>query len=216
MLQIKNVTKTFGSIKAVDQVSFEVKDKEFVFLTGPSGAGKTTLLRLIIGDLKPNDGQIYIDGKDVAKLSYKELPFIRRQVGVVFQDFKLFPEKTVEENVQIALAVIGLAEDKWGERVKHVLEETNLIERKSLFPSQLSGGELQRLAMARALVVEPKIVLADEPTGNLDWETAGHIMAILERVNNEGKTVIVASHHQAIIEKMNKRIIRLKSGKIIK
>lgn len=216
MLQVKNVTKTFGSIKAVDQVSFEIKDKEFVFLTGPSGAGKTTLLRLIIGDLKPDSGGVIVDGKDIAKLSPKELPFVRRQIGVVFQDYKLFPEKTVEENIQITLAVIGLAEDKWEERVKRVLKETNLVERRNLFPSQLSGGELQRLALARALVIEPKLILADEPTGNLDWETADHIMAVLERENKEGKTVIVASHHKDIIKKMDKKIIELKNGKIVK
>ena len=216
MLVIKNITKSYGRIVALSEISLEVKNGEFVFLTGPSGSGKTTLLRLIIGEISPDSGQILLDGKDVTKLSSKELPYVRQQIGVVFQDYKILSEKTVRENIEIALAVIGLSPDKWSGRVENVLKLTSLEERANQFPSQLSGGELQRVSLARALVVDPKVILADEPTGNLDWDTADRIMDILVKVNKEGKTVIVASHHKDIMKRIDKRMIKLNKGKIEK
>jgi cell division transport system ATP-binding protein len=216
IIRLRNVTKYFGDIKALDGVSFDVHDGEFVFLTGPSGAGKTTLLRLMLRELLPDSGDIFLGDFEVTKLKRKEIPQLRRSVGVVFQDFKILHERTVRENVEIALAVIGLPRKEWSARVERVVELVDLQNRIELFPAQLSGGELQRVSLARALVVNPKVILADEPTGNLDWETAAKIMQLFDRINQEGKTILMATHHKLIIEKMNKRVIELVDGRITK
>jgi cell division transport system ATP-binding protein len=216
MITFKNVTKTFGGIVALKDVSFEIEKGEFVYITGPSGAGKTTILRLLMAEILPDSGGIIVDGKDIAKISPKDMPAYRQKIGVVFQDYKVLPERTVRENVEVALAVIGIEEGQWKERVNHVLKMSGLLERAEFFPSQLSGGELQRLSLARALAVNPKILLADEPTGNLDWETADGMMVLFEKINKEGKTIIMATHNQVIVEKFKKRIIKLKGGKIVK
>ena len=216
MLTFKKVAKSFGNTFALSDISFEVKDGEFVFITGPSGAGKTTLLRLITGELSPDKGTIIFGNKDISLLSAKEVPFHRQKIGVVFQDYKILLERTVRENVEVALAVTGIPESEWAKKVANALKSVGLEKKGNLFPAQLSGGEQQRAALARALVVNPKIILADEPTGNLDWETADGIMKLLEKINKEGKTVVVATHNRAIIEKMGKREIELKDGKIAK
>src|SRR4030042_3038424 len=216
MLKLKNVTKTFADIKAVSDVSFEVEDGEFIFITGPSGAGKTTLLKLILREYFPDSGEIILDGEDLAKIKDKEIPRIRQQMGCVFQDFKLIPERTLRENVEIVLAVTKIPEKEWKGRVEHVLKLVGLDERVNLFPSQLSGGELQRTSMARALVINPKLILADEPPGNLDWDTADSIMDLFEKVNKEGKTILMATHNKEIIGKFKERIIEIKEGKIVK
>lgn len=216
MVKFNKVTKTYGNVIALKDVSFEVKDGEFVFLMGPSGAGKTTILKLILKEISPDTGEIHVGGVDISKVSEKDVPAFRQKVGCVFQDFKLLNERTTYENIEIALAVLGVAESKWKEKVDKVLKMVGLEGRKDLFPSQLSGGELQRVSLARALVVNPDLVLADEPTGNLDWEMADEIMQLLEKVNAEGKTVIVATHNKEIVGKLKKRVIKLASGKIIK
>ena len=224
MLSLKNVTKTFGTIRAIEGVSFDVDDGEFVFITGPSGAGKTTLLRMILRDLLPDKGEILLEGKDITKFEDRDIPKLRQKIGVVFQDFKVLPERTVGENVEVALAVIGLPDTEWDTRVKHVLKLVGLLDRADLFPSQLSGGELQRVSMARALVVNPKIILADEPTGNLDWDTANELMELFEKVNKEGKSIIMATHHRLIVEKhslppdggkMKRKIVEIDKGKMV-
>lgn len=214
MIKFVNVVKNFGGIKALDNVSFEVGDGEFAFLAGPSGSGKTTILRLIMGELKPDTGQIVIGRQDITKFDKREIPVFRQSLGVVFQDFKLLNERTVRENIEVALAVIGLSQDEWPKRVDHVLKLVGLTDRSELFPSQLSGGEIQRVSLARALVVNPKLIIADEPTGNLDWETADEIMQLFAKINKEGKTILVASHHEALIKKMGKKVIRIKKGKV--
>ena len=216
MLEFKNVTKSFGSVAAIKDVSFKVDEGEFVFITGPSGAGKTTLLRLILRELMPEEGKIILDEIDITKLRKKDVPKLRQNIGTIFQDFKVLPERTVRENVEVALAVIKLPSEEWQSRTEHVLKLVGLLERADLFPSQLSGGELQRVSMARALVVNPKLILADEPTGNLDWETADKIMELFEKINKEGKTIIMATHHKIIIDKMGKRVIDLKDGEMQK
>lgn len=216
MVKFNKVTKTYGEVTALKDVSFEVKDGEFVFLMGPSGAGKTTILKLILKEILPDSGEINVGGVDVSKISEKDLPKLRQKIGCVFQDFKLLNERTASENIEIALAVLGVAEPKWKERVEKVLKMVGLFDRKNLFPSQLSGGEIQRVSLARALVVNPDLVFADEPTGNLDWEKADEIMEVLEKINKEGKTVIVATHNEEIVGKFKKRVIKLASGKIIK
>lgn len=215
MLQIKKITKTFGNIVALSNVSFEVKDKEFVFLTGPSGSGKTTLIRLILGEIKPDAGEIVLNGQKVFSLPERQIPFYRQKIGVVFQDFKLLGERTVRENIEVALAILGLSKEEWASRVNHVLKLVGLENRADLFPSQLSGGEIQRASLARALVIDPKIILADEPTGNLDWKVAEDIFLLLDKINKEGKTVVVATHNRNIIKKLAKKEIKLNKGKIV-
>ncbi len=216
MISLKNVTKTFGKIKAVEDATFSVDKGEFVFITGPSGAGKTTLLRLILRDYLPDKGQILFEGKDITKLPKKLIPSLRQKIGMVFQDFKVLPERTVKENVEVALAVKGLPTKDWEARVRDVLKLVGLVERMTFFPSQLSGGELQRVSLARALVINPKVVLADEPTGNIDWETADELMELLGKINKEGKTIIMATHHRGIVGKLKKREIKIDKGKIVK
>lgn len=216
MIQFENVTKNFGSINALDNASFGVKDGEFVFLTGPSGAGKTTILKLILREMLPDSGKVVFNDIDLSTLSQKDVPDLRQQMGIVFQDFKLIPERTVTENVEVALAVSNVPQEEWEKRVNHVLKLVGLTTRSKLFPSQLSGGELQRVSLARALVINPKIILADEPTGNLDWKTAEGIMDLFEKVNKEGKTIIMATHHEGIIKHAKHRVIKLEDGKIVK
>lgn len=214
MVKFKNVTKKFGAVAALSDVSFEIEKGEFVFITGPSGAGKTTILKLILGEIVPDSGEVQVDGVNIKNLKTKELPVFRQKIGTVFQDFKVLPERTVAENVEVALAVIGLSENEWSERVKHVLKLVGLSHQANLFPAQLSGGELQRVSLARALSVNPKILLADEPTGNLDWETSDSIMDLFEKINKEGKTIIMASHNKDIVKRLKKRVIHVVGGKI--
>lgn len=214
MLKVNNVSKSFGSIVALEDISFDIDPGEFVFLTGPSGSGKTTLLRLILRELLPDTGEIYLEDQDITQLRLREVPALRQQIGTVFQDFKILNERTVRENIEVALAVIGLDKSEWIDRVDHVANLVGLSNRVELFPSQLSGGELQRVSLARALVVNPKIILADEPTGNLDWETSERIMQLFEKINQEGKTILMATHNQNIIDTMKKRVIEVKHGKV--
>jgi cell division transport system ATP-binding protein len=216
MLEIKNISKKFGDITALEDISFEVGDGEFIFLCGPSGAGKTTLLKLILREVLPTSGEILLDGKDITKLPKKEIPKLRQNIGVVFQDFKVLNESTVRENIEVALAVIGLPRQEWKARVNHVLKLVGLSERSELFPNQLSGGELQRVSLARALVVNPKIILADEPTGNLDWTTSDKLMDLFEKIQEEGKTIIMATHNQLVLDKMKKRVVQLDKGKVVR
>jgi len=216
MIKFTQVTKTYGEITAIREVSFEVKSGEFVFLTGPSGAGKTTVLKLILGEILPDAGQVWFGTIDVAKLKQRDLPKLRQKIGCVFQDYKLLNEKTVGENIEIALAVLGVPEKKWPEKVTEVLKDVGLSDKKNSFPAQLSGGELQRVSLARALVVEPELILADELTGNLDWDIAAEIMQLLEKISKKGKTVIMATHNREIVAKMKKREIKLKRGRLVK
>lgn len=216
MIKFKNVTKTFGDVVALKDVSFEIEKGEFAFITGPSGSGKTTILKLILREILPDSGKISFGTQDIEKISDKELPLFRRKIGCVFQDFKVLPEKTVRENIQIALAAIGVPEDKWEKRTDEVLKASGIEERADFFPSQLSGGELQRVSFARALAVKPELILADEPTGNLDWDTAKGMMDLFEKISKGGITVIVATHNSMIIDKMKKREIKLKEGKLLK
>jgi len=215
MVTFKNVFKSFGEIKALSDVSFEIKKGEFVFLTGPSGSGKTTLLKLILREYLPDSGEILLEGNSITDLKNSQVPVLRQKIGTVFQDLKILPERTVKENIEVALAVVGLSEDQWKARLDDILKWVNLDNRAGLFPAQLSGGELQRVSIARALVVNPQLILADEPTGNLDWETSIGIMDLLLKINKEGKTVIMATHNQMIIGKYDKRIIHLEKGKLV-
>ncbi len=214
MLKFVQVTKTFGDITALSAVDLAIEPQEFVFITGPSGAGKSTMLNLILRKYLPDSGEIFLGEQDITKLKGKDISALRQNIGVVFQDFKILPERTIRENIEVALAVKGVNEREWQERVGKVLEMVGLTNRAELFPSQISGGEIQRASLARALVINPDLILADEPTGNLDWETAEAIMELFDKVNQSGKTVIVATHHQGIVDKMKKRKVVLRGGKI--
>lgn len=216
MLKFKNVTKKFGTLVALDNISFEIEKGEFVFITGPSGAGKTTILELILGEILPDSGEVIVDGVDTRNIKVKDLPYFRQKIGTVFQDFKVLPERTVSENVEVALAVIGLPENEWADRMRHVLKLVGLTHQEHSFPSQLSGGELQRVSLARALAVNPKILLADEPTGNLDWDTSSAVMDLFEKINKEGKTIVMATHNKEIVKNHKKRVIHVVGGKIAK
>lgn len=204
MLEVVDVSKTYGDIVALNKISFNAEAGELVFITGKSGSGKTTLLKLILREIFPDSGKILFEGKDIFSLKGNEIPLYRQKIGVVFQDFKVLTEKTVRENVEIALAVVGVPSSEWDSRVNEVLKMTGLDRRSDLFPLQLSGGELQRVSLARALVVNPQIVLADEPTGNLDWETSEGIMELFKKVVESGKLVLMATHNLALVDKYSK------------
>lgn len=215
MIKFKNVSKTFGSVVALKDISFEVEKGEFVFITGPSGSGKTTILRLILQEILPDSGKISFGADDILKIQEDKLPLYRRKIGCVFQDFKVLPEKTVAENIEIALAASDVLEEKWAKKVEEVLKTAGIWPRADFFPAQLSGGELQRVSFARALAVDPELILADEPTGNLDWDIAKEMMELFEKVSKAGKTVIMATHNRDIVAKIKKREIKLKEGKTV-
>lgn len=215
MVEFKQVSKKYGDIVALENISFKIDKGEFVFIIGPSGAGKTTLLKLMTAQTRPTSGEISVDSEMIQNIKRKKIPYLRQKVGMVFQDFRLLTERTVRENIEVALAVKGIDKKEWVERVDQVLKLVGLSARAELFPSQLSGGELQRASIARALVINPSVILADEPTGNLDWKTAESIMDLLQKINDEGKTLIVTSHNKAILEKMAKRAIEIEDGKVV-
>ncbi len=216
MIQVFNLIKTYGGgAPALADISFSVKDGEFVFLTGPSGAGKTTLFKILFGGEKYDRGQVLVNGVNVGKLSEENLFFLRRDIGVVFQDYKLLPKKTVFENISFAQEVIGVPSKTIRTRTWEVLKSVGLTPKKDAYPLQLSGGEQQRVAIARALVNNPKIILADEPTGNLDPEISLKILNLFEKINQEGKTVIFATHSLEMLRAQNHRLLTLNRGKII-
>ncbi len=215
MIQLHNVSLAYQKdATALQNVSLKIGKGEFVFLTGPSGAGKTTLLRLLYGALTPSRGQVLIDGQNVSRFSPSQLPYLRRSIGVVFQDFKLLPNRTVFENVAITLEVLGWEKPDISKRVMHILRQMGMESKINLTPQRLSGGEQQRVALARALVNDPKILLADEPTGNLDDANKLQILNIFKDANVKGTTVVVATHDRRLIEQAHYRIIQLTSGEL--
>lgn len=215
MIVFEGVTKRFGSITALEDVSFTVEEGEFAFLTGPSGAGKTTVIKLLLRQLRPDSGKILIDGKDISAIKSRDIPFYRRKIGVVFQDFKLLSDMTVWENVALALRVSGEKGPKADGKIENALGEVGLLERAALFPRQLAGGELQRAVIARAIVVNPKIILADEPTGNLDPATSRQIVSFLAKAADEDTTVLMATHNADIVNSVKRHVIQLKKGKVV-
>jgi len=216
MIVLNEVSKSYlGKVFALKNLTVEIADGEFVFLIGPSGAGKSTLLKLITRELIPTKGKVYVDEWDVSKLQTSQIFQLRRMVGMVFQDFKILNARTVYENVAIALEILGKKEDEIKREVKDVLELVGLSSKHAFFPQQLSAGEQQRVSLARAIVGGPSILLADEPTGNLDPKTASGIIDILYEVNKIGTTVIIATHNETLVDKMQKRTIALRGGELV-
>jgi cell division transport system ATP-binding protein len=218
MISVQNVTKKYKGTPrpALDQVSLEIEKGDFVFLVGASGSGKSSLMRLMLREDIPNSGSVHVLGENLVGLPSRRVPFFRRKLGVVFQDFRLLPNKTVAQNVAFSLEVIGKSQGFIQEAVPDVLGLVGLAEKADRLPSELSGGEQQRVALARAIVNKPAILLADEPTGNLDPTTSEGIMALIHSINLAGTTVVMATHDRSIVDKMQRRVVELSQGQIIR
>lgn len=215
MISFQNVSKKFSSsITALEEINLEIKDGEFVFLVGPSGAGKSTLLRLLTREFLPSSGKIFLGETEVNKIKAENIPDYRRKIGFIFQDCKLLEDRTVWENVALTLEVRNMEEKETTKEVERTLKLFELWERRNLFPRQLSGGEAQRAAVARAIIGKPKVLLADEPTGNLDPKTAWSVLQLLSEINSWGTTVVMATHNREIVDEQKRRVISLKNGKI--
>ena len=216
MIEFTDVVKTYDQgNNALNGVTMEIEDGEFCFLVGPSGSGKSTIIKMITGELKPTSGTVHVNGYSLERIRKREIPFLRRTVGVVFQDFRLINKMTVSENVAFAMRVIGAREREIRERVPYVLDLVGLSDKEKRHPSELSGGEQQRLAIARALVNNPSMIIADEPTGNLDPMMSFEIMSLLQEINNLGTTMLVVTHAQNLVEQFNKRVITINDGVIV-
>ena len=218
MIRFEKVTKTYpGQARAaLEQVSVDIEKGDFVFLVGASGSGKSTFLRLVLREYRPSQGKVYVAGKEINRLAGWKVPRLRRQIGTVFQDFRLLQNKTVAENVGFALQVIGKSKNIVDEVVPETLELVGLEGKGDRFPDELSGGEQQRVAIARAFVNRPMILIADEPTGNLDPNTSVGIMRLLDRINRTGTTVVMATHDAGIVDQMRKRVIQLEDGRVVR
>lgn len=215
MIEFRNVTKVYSTgITAVDNTSLEIEKGEFVFIVGSSGCGKSTLMKMLMKEVEPTEGQILVNNIDITRISKRRIPNLRRSMGIVFQDFRLLPDKTVYENVAYAMRVIEASPKQIKRQVPNVLSLVGLLEKANAYPDQLSGGEQQRVAVARAIVNNPSVLIADEPTGNLDPDTAWEIMSLLNDINRRGTTVVVATHAKDIVDKMQKRVIAIEKGNV--
>ncbi len=217
MLQMYNVSKIYSNgVKALSDVTFRIHKGEFVFLVGASGAGKSTMIKLITREEVPNRGQIMFDQKNISRMKNSEIPFLRRKIGVIFQDFRLLPNKTVFDNIAFALQVMECSKREIERAVPKVLKSVGLQSKAEQFPTQLSGGEQQRVAIARAIVNNPRMIIADEPTGNLDPDTSKEIMDLLLDINMKGTTIVMATHDRDTVDRLRKRVIELKNGAIVR
>lgn len=214
MILLDRVTKTYGKVAALDNVTLHIEPNEFVIVVGSSGAGKSTLLKLLTREEKPTKGKIIVGGIDYDNLRDRNIPMLRRKIGTVFQDFKLLPKKTVFENVAFALEIVGMSTKEMEHTVPKVLDLVGLSDKAGHFPKQLSGGEQQRAAIARAVVRQPKILIADEPTGNLDPKHGWDVISILEKINKHGTTVLLTTHNQEIVNRLKRRVISIENGKV--
>ncbi len=215
MIELYNVVVSFDGSRVLDSVSFSLKNSEFVYLVGQTGAGKSSLLRLMYFDLKPSSGRVKVAGYDSATVKNREIPFLRRRIGVVFQDFKLLEDRNVYDNVAFALYVTNARRGEVKKKVLHALADVGLSHKRNQMPHELSGGEQQRVVMARALINEPAILLADEPTGNLDPTSSAEIMELLTKINMRGTAVLMATHNYDLVRQYPARIVQLKDGKLL-
>ena len=216
MIEFQNVTKTYDNgTEAIRGIDLKIEDGEFVFLVGPSGSGKSTIINLLTAELTPTSGSIHINGFELEGIKKKQIPYLRRTVGVIFQDFRLIEKKTVYQNVAFAMRVIGALEREIRKRVPYVLDLVGLGEKSKSYPDELSGGEQQRVAVARALINNPAMIVADEPTGNLDPGKSLEIMLLLEQINALGTTVLVVTHEADMVDRFHKRVIAINEGKVI-
>ena len=217
MIQMNNVTMIYdnGNVKALDGVNMTIEDGEFVFLVGPSGSGKTTIIKLLTGEVAAVDGELDVNGFDLRRIRRRKLPKMRRTLGVIFQDFRLIEKKTVYENVAFAMRIVGASSSEIKKRVPYVLNLVGLEGREKRYPRELSGGEQQRVAIARAIVNNPRMIIADEPTGNLDPARSLEIMLLLEKINELGNTILVVTHEKELVNAFSKRVISIENGKII-
>jgi len=216
VIEFRGVSMKYGVAHGLDQATFAIERGEFVFLIGSTGSGKSTVMRLLLKEIEPSEGQIRVAGRDLSTVTRKQVPYYRRNLGVVFQDFKLLPSRTVYDNVAYALQVTGHSRKQIRAKVPDILQLTGLSTKLHNYPDQLSGGEQQRVSIARAFVNHPPLLLADEPTGNLDPETSIDIMRLLYRINRTGTTVLVATHDHAMVDKMRRRVLELADGRIIR
>ena len=217
MIEFKNVSKKYGTgTVAVDNANFTIEKGEFAFLIGNSGSGKSTIIKMMLKEEEPSAGNIFINGRDITKIKPSKVPYLRRSMGIVFQDFRLLPDKTVYENVAFAMYVVRASQKHIRRQVPMVLSLVGLSQKAKMYPNELSGGEQQRVALARAIVNNPSMLIADEPTGNLDPNTAWDIMELLNDINLRGTTVVVATHAKDIVDKMNRRVIRIEHGNIVR
>jgi len=210
----ENVSKSYGVVDALKELSFQVAPGEFYFIVGPSGAGKSTILKLLLGQIKPTSGTIIVGEQDISTLKRSHIDSLRRRIGVVFQDFQLINDKNIEENIALALDIIGYPSENIPARIDEVIKQVNLQSRRFLFPAQLSGGELQRVSLARALAVEPELILADEPTGNLDPQNAWNLVKLLKDISEKSNTtIIMTTHNYEIVNALSKNVLKLDSGR---
>ncbi|AEN87072.1 MULTISPECIES: cell division ATP-binding protein FtsE [Priestia] len=217
MIEMQNVYKTYpNGVKAINGISIKINQGEFAYIVGPSGAGKSTFIKMMYREEKPSSGNIIVNGANVAKIKDSKVPIFRRHIGVVFQDFKLLPKLTVYENIAFALEVIEQSPEEIKKRVLEVLELVKLKGKMDSFPDELSGGEQQRVSIARSIVNSPKVVIADEPTGNLDPETSWEIMDIFEEINKRGTTILMATHNREIVNTIRKRVIAIENGNVVR
>ena len=217
MLIMSDVSKVYpGGSVALQDVNVHIEPGEFVFVVGPSGAGKSTFIKMLFREVLPTTGSIFVNGMDILSLSPKEIPFMRRQLGIIFQDYRLLPDRTVFENVAFAMQVIEAPHRKIRRQVNNVLDLVGLRHRSNAYPNELSGGEQQRIAIARAIVNDPVFVIADEPTGNLDPETSWDIMEIFKEINSAGTTIVMATHDKDVVDAMGKRVIAIEQGRIVR
>lgn len=216
MIQLRNVSKVYGNgTYALSNVNLSIRSGEFVFLVGPSGAGKSTMIKLLLKEIEPSVGEIIVNNRELTKMRRREIPHYRRSLGVVFQDFRLLPDQTVYENVAFAMEIVGASRKEIRRQVPTILGMVGLASKANAYPNELSGGEQQRTALARALVNNPSILIADEPTGNLDPHTSMEIMKIINMINHRGTTVIMATHAKDIVDTMKKRVVTFRKGVII-
>lgn len=217
MIKLIDITKEYkNGVKALNNINIHIEKGEFVFLVGSSGAGKTTLIKMLLKELQPSNGQIMINNKDITNLKSRKIPQLRRNIGVVFQDFRLLQNKTVYENIAFVMEILGYSSKEIRRKVPLALSMVGLSSRAHSYPDQLSGGEQQRAALARAIINKPNILIADEPTGNLDPDTAWEIMNIIKDINGRGTTVVMATHDKEIVNTLKKRVIALKDGQVVR